>query len=400
MQLGWLHELAYQHRDQSSGFYSMSSISQAGSSVAMPPDASSVRQYALAHLLSMGRELEEDALDDLSVQMQSRGVSNAKMLFEIPPSSDGIDDSIREVAANYPDSNGLLALSILSAMQEPKDIDEQVIQRAYDAFKDNRPQLAFMAAILLARMDETRTAPLEQAIANAATIKTPNVFLIVYIAFALGSDFDVADSPQVPQEYHQALTKQLLAWYPRLPNLGPQGFMVFYFVANALSASEDPTDFLAMLDDEVIRWRSTARQSSFASMSMFFGGGPDEQLIRPMTFPPSTLADFPPHVLSLLTGNDVPFDSSPLQRLGPDAISGHLNKVKDPTLRTLLAYPLHREDVVDETLEAMLATNPPSLDAFLLAAAKETEEMDYSVAAQLLDKARYLPMMREHASAH
>ena len=60
-------------------------------SLAMPPDAAAVRQYALAHLLAMGKELDDEQLDDLVTEMQSRGISNARLLLEVPMTSGSAD---------------------------------------------------------------------------------------------------------------------------------------------------------------------------------------------------------------------------------------------------------------------------------------------------------------------
>ncbi len=394
MQLSWLHDVVYSHREHGGGSYAMSLSSP--SAVAMPPSAENVRQYALAHLLAMGKEMEAEKLSELTEQLRARGIHNAGLLLELPASADGFENSaLLDIAPKYPDDEGLLALAILGGADSSQDVDMDLAERAYRAFREERPQLAFMAAILLARTDESRTAFLDEAIAHASQIKTPNLFLVIYIASALGGDWNQSDGPTLPDRYQEILTKQLLAWYPQMPNLGPQGFVAFYLVANALAANEDPTAFLALLDDEVIRWRGQTRPASFGSMYGTFGSGYEERLVEPLTFPPSSLANFPPHVLDHLVGDEDPFGSRPVERMDPRAIEQHLTKIQDPTLRVLLAYPLDREQTVNETLNAMLQAEPPSLDAFLLAAARETEGMNYAAAAELLDKARYLPMTRD-----
>ena len=395
LQLGWMSEIVYSHRNQRgrmpSGMFGMGS-----GSIQMPYNAESGRQYALAHLVRMSQLMEEEEVKDLRDAMRENGIANSQVLLEISPSMQNME-RMTQLAQKFPKEKGLVALSVLMNMEGRREGNADQAAAAYEMFKDSRPQLALMAAVQAAARDETKAKLIDDALGSLSEAENPNLFLVMTISSSLGGrGFGPPSATKVPDEYRKKLTSLLLKWYPKLSNLGPQGFMVFFTVAHALIQNEDPAPFFAFLDDEIVRFRSSNSLNS-AQMMQRFGGGRNEQgFITVLEFPPTTLANFPPHVGGMLQGGQVrgPFGEVTLDKWDDAEVAAALPKIKDPTLKLLAANLFEQPAVVEKTLDEMLRAKQPQLDAYLLAASKAIADEDFKVASELLDKSRYLPMTR------
>ena len=153
-----------------------------------------------------------------------------------------------------------------------------------------------------------------------------------------------------------------------------------------------------MLEAEVAAWRQKPGRPSGSQSAVLLSGG-DQRFLVPLAFPPSELVDFPPEISGLLSarsGDDASTDGS---AAAPDwdakKVEACVRKLKDPTLRVLAAFQHGLDKIVDATIAEMLARKPPSIDAYLLAAAKAQADSHFAKAIALLEKAGRLPLKQE-----
>ncbi len=397
MQLSWVGQMVYSHRENSGPSYVTGFRGGGGGqgTVLLPHDAESVRQYSLAHLLSLSQTMDDAEVEDLGRAMRERGVPHAGLLIEVGADMENLQE-IASLATDYSQDQAVMALYLMASMSG-EGTDAELTAKAYELFKQDRPQLAFIAATQAANSDEAHLKLLDESLKTIDQIKNPNVFTIMSISASLGGGWGRAEPSSLPEKYKQRLMKQLLAWYPKVPNMGQQGSMVFMVVAAALSSSEDPSAYFEFLGQEIVRWRASGQRHQSGMMGLFGGGGGREGFIKPLQFPPATLSNFPPEVHTMLSrGAELdPFGGERESNWSDEAITKALPGIKDPTFKILVAHKFDKPKIVEQTLDGMLKAEQPQLDAFLLAAGKATFDEDYESATQLLDKSRYLPMNRE-----
>ena len=388
-----------QHRQQSGRVLAASmGGSGSASSIAMPRDVEQARQYALANLLYTAQYLDDAEIDSLVDTLERHGVSNGKLLIAANSGEgyQGAEPSI--LLEEFPDDPAVLAYALLRSGWGQGNLETEVTTKAYHLFRESRPQLAIIAALGAASRDAKHAELLEEAFHMIEDIEQPNTMLVMSLCFQLGGMPGGNQQPsELPKEYREKLSKQLLEWYPKLRSNNQYGPWVFMYVISALRSSETPDAYLSFLDDEVARWRMQTNRRNRQPMNFF--GGSSEQFLELPVWPPQKLADFPSIILQTLNVNAQqynPFGQETTVIWDDDVYLKSLEKVKDPILKLMLLSQLEDvEEKVEATFEKLLAAETPMLDALLLAAAWKSESTDYSQASQILQKARFLPMTRE-----
>lgn len=396
LELTWISNVVYSYKQgRMGGGYVSGYRGVAQSAISMPNDLVTLRKYTLTHLMTMSQLLDEDEQNDLASSLKTVGSTNAKVLMQLAPQINN-PESVLSIAHDHPEDKGVMGLFVLMNMQGSGGEAESCIS-AYELFKEERPQLALMAAIQAVRMDEDHLKLLDEALKKTDNIEHPNIFPMMSLAYTTNSQFSGGQPVDLPDGYKKRILDRLVDWYPRLKNANIQGYWIFVLVAGALSNGDDPGPYYAFLDGEVKRWRESSQKNQSSSNMMGFYGGPEEQFIQPLGFPPDILPNFPDHVRSILTGDQMRvygMSGEQNEDWNDKLVLESLQKVKDPTLKILLAQQAGQTGIVEEHLNQMLQSEQPILDALLLAAGKATQDEKLDTAAQLLDKARYLPMSR------
>ena len=373
------------------------------STVSMPQSVEEVRPYAIVHLLTIAHDVDESQQTALASNAKSHGLRNFKLLLSLGLDSDREFPSAAEALEADPNNESLLALSVVSGFDSEQAANPEHLARAFEKFRESHSELALLAAIQAASMDAKYAPLLDKAVVMAAKIKNPNYLVLIGLARSMGANLGMSETSEsvLTKEQRSKLVKLLVDWYPTQSS-GNTTYDAYAFVivVSALQTNDDPAALIAMLTDEVARYRKSGSKQSSTNIFTMFGGPQRESLLEPMSFPPQELTNFPPNVIGLLmSGENNPcaqiFSSDERPNWDAEKLEPIIRKVSDPTLRILLANHNDMPKIVDSTLSEMLAKKPPQLDAYLLAAGKAAADMQFEKSAELLEKATLLPMKQE-----
>lgn len=396
------HYSAYMHRRHQNR-YVRSGMSQ--SNIAPPPSVDMARSYALIHLINLSQELDESQQTVLTSDLESRGIYRPDLLFEIGFNHNSFSRSkITEILEEHPENEILLALTVIWGVNS-QNIDATHLARAFEKFQKKRPGLAIMAAVYAASIEPKHAPLLEKAIKMAAKIKRPNLQVMASLLRPLGAQ-PGSQGSNLTQDQRNKIVKLLLDWYPKISKSNnPYGSYFFMQIASSLSQDEDPAPYFTLLEEKITEWRKTGKQ---AGQSHYYThpSQSNNSFLVPFEFPPKELTDFPQDIFIIATGgaNNPYYGREMIQSTVWEAkkIEPLLKKIKNPTLRLLLAKRYELPKVVESTLKEMLAKKPPSFDAYLLAASKASTDSKFEESIKLLEKARHLPMkpqMRQRVDA-
>ena len=322
--------------------------------------------------------------------------------------------ALTEILEEDPNDETALAIMVLQRMGMQDTTRSSYTQRAVETFRESRPQLAFLAAVqagVIEAADAAATSEesdagknkyLDQALDIAATIDAPNPIVVMGATTALGGQPGRSSvSPAISPAYADRFSRLLVDWYPQLVS-SQYGSYAFYMVVQTLARNEDPTAYVRFLDEEVGRYQANSAPNAraFAAQAIHYGGN-QPTLLAPLMFPPKELAAFPPNVLMLFStdANRSPFGTPMVPPGGVDQAAAKIKPllagVNSPVLRVLLAHQAELDDAVDGGIAKMLAAQTPTIDAYLLAAARAGEQENHAEVVRLLEKARYLPMKQQ-----
>ncbi|MCC7086295.1 MAG: hypothetical protein IT427_14930 [Pirellulales bacterium] len=420
LQLAQYRYSAYAYRQQQS--YGAPVIrSVAGgmqrSAVQIPSSIDNVRPMAVSHLLSIAATLDDDKLDDVCKELESCGIKQAKVLSRLDPNRQDFAAILPDILDKDPDNETALALMAVQSMGIRTDALSPYCAKAFEKFRNNRPQLAFMAAVQ-AGIAAARTAGTDESDANngedaasnkyldealkiGATFDHPNPMIVMSLTMVLGGRNIGGQDAEIGDTYRQKFSQLMIQWYPELSKSPQYGSWTFYYAAQSLVKNSDPASYMRFLDDEVARWQQGALGGRAGVITAQMAYGRQPRLLPSASFPPMQLSDFPPNVLALFAANQDPnyspygnqtatFDEDTAKKVGP-----LLEKVTSPILRILFAHKAELPDRIDAELKTLLAAKSPVLDAYLLAASLAAEKENHAEAVKLLETSQYLPMKQD-----
>ncbi|MEX0885620.1 MAG: tetratricopeptide repeat protein [Phycisphaeraceae bacterium] len=383
---------AYQYRQVGGVSFGLSR-SGVQATVTLPGSLQEAHDQAIVHLANLAATLDEADRGRIGQAMTAAGVPLADVMLDLLTTGAhfgaGLPPTVLERADEEP---ALAAYWLMHAMQGQRGgHDLELAERAYEMFREDRPQLAMIAALLTA--DEASAETLEQRVTELIErIEQPTQVFVFALAQATGGHpMMQAQGPALEPELRRRLFEQMLTWADELPRQAVGSGMreyLFAMLASAAIQQEELGAYVRLLEREVEAWadeRSPSGTSIFSSMSH------SQQLLEPVSFPPPTLPALPPHVLALFgeQGNTFIIQLSP----EPEALAEHLDAVEQPLLRVLLAHQAERPEIAEATLAELVEAEAPSLSAHLLAATyAAAEQDDPERAAELLERARHLPM--------
>jgi tetratricopeptide (TPR) repeat protein len=369
------------------------------STISLPPTVDDVQPFAMVHLLLKSNGLEDSQKAALITNMKMHGVRDPKLLLKLGINMENGMSATEEALAEDPDNEVLLALFVFSGFQTPRADKADDLVRAFKKFQGNHPELAMMAAVQAASISSDHAAILDEAITAMAKVDRPSPFIIMAMAQALGAQLGMPQSGEsaLSAEQREKMVRQLIDWYPKISqgnaSIDP---WIFLCVSGAVRANGTPDAYFSLLDDEVARWRKSSGKQNNSNQVMFIGQNGNASFLEMMKFPPQELTDFSPTVMEILASADSSIspmvNSMPQPIWEAEVIESTIQKVKDPTLRVLLAHRYDLPKIVESTLKEMLAKKPPQLDAYLLAAGKAGVDTHYGEAVELLENARNLSM--------
>lgn len=407
---------AYIHQQNRGMRYASVSSAGPASTIQMPAIVDQVRPMAVTHLTTMAKQLEENELADLKRSMKQHGVEAVELMMRVDMNQGNMAVELPAYLEEFPEDETALALIAINQLGAQSPELAKSSERAYEKFRDDYPELAVLAAFqagLVAEEELTLSdevvpdakvgAPnklLDEALKLAESVEEPNPMTVMRIALMLSGQNGGQQTAALRESYRQKLSDMLVKWYPKVQQQSNQyGPWAFIYVVGALAQGDDPSAYIEFLEDELARSRQKGRGAGKQAQAMLQQQSPT--LLTGLTFPPQQLADFPAELLTVLRSPDSadPY-SSITGRATPTSFDAEktaplVAKTRDPILRLLLANRFEQPEVVDATLKELLASKKPQLDAYLLASGKATVDEDHLRAAELLNKARYLPMQRE-----
>lgn len=352
-----------------------------GQSVPAPNSIEELPTYVLGHLAQISRGLDDDERQDLSRRLTAKGVAYAELKLSFDESlmrSPAFWDSALE---KHGDDEAIMALRIFSTFGNMVDVPEGFPQKAFEVFKDKRPELAAMAGFSLRGEDEESEALFRKALALLATIETPNELLFFFMVEV--SSERAALSDELKKEMHATLLKAL----PKVKSSGMFGMSLTPFVAGMLLSAGDYQNLVALLNQ---RMREPDRKGG-GGLAMFMGSRSSHQpLAHELGFPPQALPGFPAEVLAVLAGN-MGFGRGG-REIDPDELWPHVASVEHPMLKTILTSLCDKPEEAGALVGKLLEKPKPSLAELVLAAAWKGGQGDDEEAVSILNRARYLPM--------
>ncbi|MEQ9379733.1 MAG: tetratricopeptide repeat protein, partial [Pirellulales bacterium] len=386
--------MAYSYRQRQGTVIALGASGQS-SRVAMPMDIETVHRYATAHLLSLAQELNEKEVETLQSRMEANGVPNADLLMALGPNQQRDPQSLTTALEEFADREAALGYLVMMGSQMNGGVDPDVLKNAFEQFKESYPQLAIMAGLNSGAEEGESTELFQHAVSMMDRVDEPNYILVYQLCNRLGG-LNAKQTTPLPEKHRQEIIEKLIEWHPSLRNNQTYPWISMYII-QAVKTSGDVPTYIRLLEEEVATWRKDGSARHQVNM---FGGGNQPAITLP-TFPPSTLIDFPPTLVQVLGKNRA-------RQFGITAIETSwktsdlleaLPQVQNPILRVMLATSIEDEEpeaakIIESTLVEGVAADTPSLDAYLMAAARAAEKREFDTAIGLLDKARYLPMQR------
>ena len=379
-------------------------MSGSGQTVAVPATAEEMRRYSIAHLAMISKEFDESKKAELLSDLKARGTYRPDVLFKMLISEMSERYVIQELSKSLkknPDEEPLLAMVVCFSCIDAGKCDVELLLEAFEKFHKKRPMLAFLAGVRAASLDPKHASLLNKSIELVTKMERPNPLLITSVVSTLGGSMRPGHHDfKLTQEQRAKLTELLLEWYAKDSSANqPYGFFLFYQIAQVLQGHETPTTYFTFLDNEVAKSRKSNKSSNNVIRQPY--GPPGEStLFKLPSFPPEQLADFPENVLQILSKGEERryfMMDGPAKRANwkPDQLKPAIEKVKDQTLRLLLANYYEVPDMADTILKAMLKEKTPRMDAYLLAATKAGSDSRFEEAIRLLEKARHLSMKKD-----
>ncbi len=393
---------AYQHRQESRRrFHSTRVVSPA--TVNMPHDIDALHSFCLVHLSTLAQQLDEDGVAGIKASLVGAGIPFAKYFSDIDL------ETLRRgrvlgLLEKYPNDEAIMALALITQRSDRTQLDVQQLQTAAKMFEKNLPELVYLAGLAAASIVESEDVAIkeliEKSLRTADTIESPSMQTLSATLRAVGSPgFGTPSAPSLSEAQKKTLVRRLVDWYPKVNHPNTSASWVFPNIAGALANSEGVEALLAFLDEEVAK--PASRQSTPASRHarrMVFGRRGNELLLVPLTFPPSFLVEFPSHVLEVVADDG---NHRYRQILGEalnldaDALQRHVDQLKSPILRALLAHRAVMTDAAKKAVRSLVEAKEPSIDGLLLAAAYAADvDEDLPAAVEYAKRARFLPMTR------
>ena len=167
-----------------------------------------------------------------------------------------------------------------------------------------------------------------EALSLAAGLEHPNPMTIISLTTVLGGrNMGNAQEVQISEADRQKLSQLLVKWYPEMSRSPQYGSWAYFAATQSLAQNSDPTAYVQFLDDEVNRYQNSGRGATARNqmqMIQYMGRPQQSELLKPLAFPPSQLADFPQHVLLTFSTN---------QNMNPYGSRQHLCRTAKSTRR-------------------------------------------------------------------
>lgn len=343
-----------------------------GSTIALPDNVTNIAKLTLPHLSALRFAISKEAHAHLLQTLTQIGYHYPELVLESAsldrPALD-FGDLLREH-----DNEAMLGYWVLRGM--PHDWSSERAIKAFERFEDRYPSLALQVAFYPDALQhaKTRAALFKRACALLGGIDHPTHDLALAVDRALSQHAPWNGNLGYFSDGEEStLTDILMAWYHDSKEPAP---VYFTSLALSLREREDLTEFLEVFEIMITRQQGHGKLASSRAKPLDW-----DRLLSPLSFPPP-LTSIPETTIAWV------LEASP----SPDRLSQYLNQVTDPVLRCLLAT--HAEGRLQAAITRLLEHQPPTLDAYLLAAAHATEQGDFQKSVTLLEQAILFPMER------
>ncbi len=358
-------------------------------SVALPPTVEDVRDFALSHILTLAADVGHQGGSHIASDLRRYGVANVDLLMAV--SESGLSDfrqAIENLATRHPNDEAIQAIWILQRI-EGQGCTLAEAQRIFDLFKDTHPRLALIVGLRCYGRDRTASRLFTQSLKMLQEIPDPGYYEINAIAYVLQNS---QSGVRLTDAQRRMLDNHIIGWYAKLKQTGAGRTHIFNHVCALLAQRRDLSDYIRFLDTEVAGHSNTT--SPIISVSS------PQPMIWHLPYPPRSLPGFPDHVTSMVLDGPryyFPTRSGPRRpKFDPAKLGARLDKVKDPTLKIVIAMASGRNEEARKLTAEFLEKNPTSLAGYVLAASLTGVDGRPLEAVTLLEKARSLPMSPQY----
>lgn len=394
----------YQYRQQRQAYRTSGFSVGSGrtlTSISMPASMEIAPYYALVRLGTILPALEESDSEQVMESLRGARLNNAEIIAKLAQQPNMNPTHIATLLEEYPESDELRAMGIMMSANQSMGVPVDFFRESIKRFEKKYPQLALLA-MLNGAAAETEPDEREKLLSRATEafdeVEEPGMIFVQNLVM-LPQTYQ-RQGVELPKGFQKKLQEVMLLSYAGMKNTqqGMGGWM-FQMVAQSLLAGDDAEIYVKFLNDEVLRSQKNARASQNAGQ--FAGvvyGGSNGGFLQPPTFPPTRFADFPSNVAQLLVqqnqGISFGISSVPGKAADEDSLTAALDKATDPILKVLLAHKIDKPEIIEASVKKILAKKTPSLDAYLVAAAWNSNQDQPKDAVDKLEKARFLPMGR------
>ncbi|MEM9410231.1 MAG: tetratricopeptide repeat protein, partial [Planctomycetota bacterium] len=413
MRVGIASESAYGHQQNNNvPMFYRSSMTSSNQFIKLPDSIEMCHDMALVHLKSIYMDLDEELADELKTSIQDSGITNVEMMMGVTLNSYySMMNEGQTLLDDYPDNETALAFTVM-AMTNDRSIPAETAVTGYETFKQDYPELAFVAALNAAGIDKQHHDLLD-AVLDQELKFTPSFVTLSAVSQFLGGE--ISDRQDFEHKLSSGqvteLNKRLLQWYPSMKSNNQWSPWIFMTIANAMKKDPDPKVWIRFLDQEIEKSKSKP-QSSTNPWAQFRGRKSKENYVELLAFPPEEFISFPQMVLDRIATRegqefyyyDLGFEAMPPEQWN-EKYGPAIQHAEDPMLRALLTLRLastsggsdeaKRYDSLKKLIDEMLAADNPNPDSFLLAASLAVQTQNWDRASEILEKMRSLPMSRD-----
>ncbi len=400
---------AFRHRQMRMNAFRVAMPNTSRAGLLMPGDLEHARALAIAHLRRLAMDLDDAEQAALRDAMAVRGVPVAGVLLSLSGES-AFNAGWGPVLDEHPDEPALLELVGLTASfpgQDPWDIGAERLDAIGDRFAESNPTVAFgarCAQLRLAMGDgpEAVEALWPDVEAAMDRIERPRFWEVYFVGMLIGGGrgMGFASVGDLPEDVADAMAERIVAWYPQVDRTGPWASFLQQLLMTALLQREDYDELAALVVREIDDHRASPAGAAAArqqqqQMAMAMGGRfGGASVVQPLGFPPTGIESLPALALQLAPDPRIGMPTPGGVGVYPQLLAALDEQAADPLMRALLAATAGEDDRVDELLAPLLAADPPSLDALLVAGSWAARGEWHEEALQHLTAAAELPVSR------
>lgn len=366
--------------------------------IRVPANLEQLKGMLALHLVGINQATSPEHQDELWHQAAAAGLPCVKQLRHLQPDVNRYQMMVTEGAL---ESSGwdpaLLAYQAANAQQQA--LDDEVAERAFEAFGSKYPSLVLFVLIAKLQSDPEKGGVwLDQILDHYE--KRSGLSQPAAMAFSQllngGQRVNLGNlNYEITEVQRERLRKVMLSALSQAP-VDAGRLMTFIFVANSMRGSGGWRELVDLLEAELELFATTEkRQAMNGALSWHASMRKQMPMLKPLPLPPAIT--LPPHVALWFQQQDIyNYGEEPsMPEEDFKAVIPLLDGVKNPMLRLALAYKADDVERTEKEMKARLEAADATLEDYLMAAALAQKKEAHEEAVRLLVKAVEKPMEAE-----